>query len=193
MRQELDAWEQADGSRCSSPDSARTTTSRSTSSTERGSDSTVDQLAWLLTLIVPVPVMILAANRRSTGIGVRPRGDRIEITADFTPDAPLMIATATVIVSASIREVIAWPSYEISALEESHIPVIKGFRPMPHTTRKGWLARYDCYPENAFACDIDQNDRHNNGRGFSLRDMAGLIANTSGRTSAATRSVHARA
>ncbi len=30
--------------------------------------------------------MLVGANRRSTGIGVRPRGNRIEITADFTPD-----------------------------------------------------------------------------------------------------------
>ena len=31
-------------------------------------------LALLLSYILPVPVMLLAANRRSTGIGVRPRG-----------------------------------------------------------------------------------------------------------------------
>ena len=34
---------------------------------------TVERLAWLLTHIIPFPVMLLAANRRSTGIGVRPR------------------------------------------------------------------------------------------------------------------------
>jgi hypothetical protein len=135
----------------------------------------VDQLAYLLAHILPVPVMLLAANRRSTGIGVRPRGDRIEITADFTPDAPLMIATATVIVGI-VREVMTWPSYEISALEETDIPVIKGFRPMPHTTRKGWLARFDCYPENPFMCDIDRDKWPTvDGRALSLRDMAGLI------------------
>src|SRR5690606_1445403 len=41
----------------------------------------IEKLALLLAYILPPPVMILAANRRSSGIGVRPRGDRIEVTA----------------------------------------------------------------------------------------------------------------
>src|ERR1700730_14765114 len=49
-------------------------------------------LALLLAYILPVPLMLVAGNRRSTGIGVRPRGGRIEVTADFTPDPGLMIA-----------------------------------------------------------------------------------------------------
>ena len=66
--------------------------------------------------------------------------------------------------------------YEISAIEETDIPVIKGFHPMPHTTRKGWLARFDCYPENPFACDIDRDKwPTTNGRRLALREMAGLI------------------
>src|SRR5262245_36609355 len=44
---------------------------------------TVEKLALLLAYILPVPVMLLATNRKSTGVGVRPRGDRIEITVDF--------------------------------------------------------------------------------------------------------------
>jgi len=120
-------------------------------------------------------VMLLAANRRSTGIGVRPRGDRIEITADFTPDAPLMIATATLIVGI-VREVMRWPSYEMSVLDDTDIPIIRGFHPMPHTTRKGWLARFDCYPENPFTCDID-GDRWptTHGKFLTLREIAGRI------------------
>jgi len=142
---------------------------------EQGTTRTVEQLAYLLTHILPVPVMLLAANRRSTGIGVRPRGDRIEITADFTPDAPLMIATATVIVGI-VREVMRWPSYEISVLDETDIPVIRGFRPMPHTTRKGWLARFDCYPENPFVSDIDGDKwPTTDGRFLSLRAIAGQL------------------
>src|SRR5512132_2407559 len=117
--------------------------------------------------------MLLATNRRSTGVGVRPRGDRLEVTADFTPDAPLMIATATVIVGI-VREVMTWPSYEIGVLEQTDIPVIKGFCPMPHTTRKGWLARFDCFPKNPFASHIDDDMwATNDGRTLSLRDMAG--------------------
>ena len=60
-------------------------------------------LALLLAYILPVPVMLAGGNRRSTGVGVRPRGSRIEVTVDFTPDAGLMVATATLIVSFSSR------------------------------------------------------------------------------------------
>ena len=76
----------------------------------------VEQLAYLLTHLLAAPVMLLAANRRSTGVGVRPRGNRIEITADFTPDAALMAATATFIVGV-VREVMTWPSYDLAQLD----------------------------------------------------------------------------
>lgn len=115
---------------------------------------TVEKCALLLSYILPAPVMLLAANRRSTGIGVRPRGDRLEVTADFTPSSSLMIATAT-LVTGIIREVMKWDSYELSQLEEKGIPRISGFRPMPHTSRKGWLARFSCYPRNPFTEDPD--------------------------------------
>jgi hypothetical protein len=114
----------------------------------------VEKLALLLSYILPVPVMLLAANRRSTGIGVRPRGDRIEITADFTPSASLMIAAATVITGIA-REVMTWPSFERDMIASHDLPVIAGYGPMPHTSRKGWLARFDRYPGNPFTCDID--------------------------------------
>jgi hypothetical protein len=176
VRQELDAWEQAhDADVQLAGFSAHYNISFELPKSQQGSTRTVEQLAYLLAHILPVPVMLLAANRRSTGIGVRPRGDRIEITADFTPDAPLMIATATLIVGI-VRDVMRWPSYEIGVLDETDIPIIKGFRPMPHTTRKGWLARFDCFPENPFVSDIDR-DRWptTDGRSLSLREIAGLV------------------
>src|SRR4029077_878906 len=143
LRQELDAWERSHARTVHlSGFSTHYNVSFEIPAHERGLERGVGKLAKLLTHIIPVPMMLLAANRRSTGIGVRPRGDRVEITADFTPDAPLMIATATLIVG-MVREVMRWPSYEIAALDETDIPIINGFRPMPHTTRKGWLARYD--------------------------------------------------
>src|SRR5687767_5580433 len=76
---------------------------------ERGTSRTVEKLALLLAYILPIPVMLLATNRKSTGVGVRPRGDRIEITADFTPDPALMIATGTLITGV-VRQVMTWPS-----------------------------------------------------------------------------------
>jgi hypothetical protein len=135
----------------------------------------VESLALLLSYIVPAPVMLLAANRRSTGIGVRPRGDRIEVTADFTPSPSLMIATAT-LVAAIAREVMTWPSYTLDALEREGIPVVDGFEPIPHTSRHGWLARYTCYPANPFSCDVDDRLWQTRSHGsMSLREMAGRI------------------
>lgn len=142
---------------------------------ERGTTRTVDKLALLLAHILPVPVMLLAANRRSTGIGVRPRGDRIEITADFTPDAALMIATGTLI-TGIVRDVMTWRSFELSELEAHGIPVIDRYKPMPHTSRKGWLARYDCYSRNPFTCDVNNPEwKMRTGEVYSLRQMAGII------------------
>lgn len=106
---------------------------------------TVEKLAWLLAHILPAPVMLVAANRQSTGVGVRPRGDRIEVTVDFSPAPELSIATAA-LVTGIAREVMAWPSYEPEVLEARGIPVIQGFRPIPHTSRKGWLAHATSYP-----------------------------------------------
>ncbi len=141
----------------------------------QGASRTVDKLALLLAYILPAPVMLLAANRRSTGIGVRPRGDRIEITADFTPSPSLMIATGTLI-TGIVREVMSWPSFELEALEENDIPVISDFRPIPHTSRKGWLARFDCFSQNPFSCDINEPLWQTREHGtLSLREIAGRI------------------
>ena len=113
-----------------------------------------DALARLLTYVLPAPVMLLATNRESTGVGVRPRGDRIEVTADFTPDPTLMVATGS-LVTGIIREVATWPSFSLSALRRRGLPRIRGFAPVPHTSRKGWLARFDCYPSNPFTSNAD--------------------------------------
>ena len=108
----------------------------------------------LLTHILPMPVMLLAANRRSTGIGVRPRANRIEVTADFTPDAALMIAAATVIVGVA-REVMTWPSFELAELDARDIPVVRDFVPEPHSSRNGWVARFTSFAENPFVADVN--------------------------------------
>jgi hypothetical protein len=112
------------------------------------------KLAWLLSHILPVPAMLVAANRRSTGIGVRPRGGRIEITSDFTPDPGLMVAAATLIVGI-VRDVMTWPSYELSLLEQLPIPIIAGVTPGKHTTRKGWLTKDFHYAQSPYTADIN--------------------------------------
>ncbi len=133
-------------------------------------------LALLLTHILPVPVMVVAANRRSTGVGVRPRGGRIEVTVDFTPDPGLMIATATLIVGI-VREVMSWPSYELSLLRKLPIPIIDGVIPGKHTTRKGWLTKDFHYPQSPYTADIDAPIWTTQyGEKKSLRCMANEVA-----------------
>lgn len=105
----------------------------------------IEDFARLLIHLLPVPVMLLVANPRSTGIGVRPRGDRIEVTADFTPSPALMIAAATLI-TGIVRAAMRWPSYQLGELAARGLPVVTGLAPIPHTSRKGWLARGECYP-----------------------------------------------
>ena len=122
---------------------------------EQGTERTVERLALLLAHVLPAPVMLLAANKRSTGVGVRPRGDRIEITADFTPSAALMIAAGTLIAGVT-RAVMRWPHFRLEALDEHGLPVIEGFQPMKHTSRKGWLARKDTYPRDPFTTPPDE-------------------------------------
>ena len=114
----------------------------------------IKTLALLLAYILPPPVMLAGANRRSTGVGVRPRGNRIEITVDFTPDPALMIATATLIVGI-VREVIEWPSYDLSLLQTLPIHIIDGVTPGKHTTRKGWLTKDFHYAQSPYTSDVN--------------------------------------
>jgi hypothetical protein len=132
----------------------------------------IKRISLLLAYILPVAVMMIGANRRSTGVGVRPRGNRIEITADFTPDPGLMIATATLIIGI-VREVISWPHYRLSLLRDLPIPTVAGVIPGKHTTRRGWLTKDFHYPQSPYTCDVDApiwRTRH--GRIMSLRQMA---------------------
>src|SRR4030095_7690233 len=92
LRAELDHWGKLHGRKCrlqgfsthynfSFPDALKSKSRNAT------------KLAFLLAHILPVPVLLLAANRQSSAVGVRPRKTRLEVTADFTPDPALMLAT----------------------------------------------------------------------------------------------------
>lgn len=177
VRTGLDAWERAHAGSCRLAGfSAHYNVSFDLPPERQANGRSVERLAWLLAHILPVPVMLLAANRRSTGIGVRPRGDRIEVTADFTPSPSLMIATGT-LVTGIIREVMTWQSYDPTELERRRIPMIRGVSPVPHTSRQGWLSRYDCYPLNPFTCDIDQDHWPTVQHGeLTLREIGGRVA-----------------
>src|ERR671928_980897 len=78
VRTELDAWEERTGRDVKLIGfSTHYNVSFELPRRLRGRRRSVQKLALLLSYILPVPVMLLAANRRSTGIGVRPRGDPI--------------------------------------------------------------------------------------------------------------------
>jgi hypothetical protein len=168
VRTELDRWERQTGHR------ARLTGFSTHYNTSLALDERtitaagLNRLAHALTYVLPVPVMLLGANRRSTGVGVRPRRHRVEVTADFTPDPALMIATGSLIVGI-IRELMVRPS------TARDVPAIVGFSPMPHTSRRGWLARFDCYPSNPFASDLDAPVWETTAGWLSLRDIGSRI------------------
>lgn len=174
LRGELDAWERDTGREVRLVGfSTHYNVSFDVPEAERANGRSAERLAYLLTYVLAAPVMLLAANRRSTGVGVRPRGNRVEVTADFTPDAALMAATATLIVGI-VRAVMSWPRYDLRQLATHDIPVVQGFAPVPHSSRMGWVAKHSCYPRNPFTADVD-SDRFTSlgGEHLSVRDMAG--------------------
>jgi len=136
----------------------------------------IKKLALLLAYILPVPVMLVGGNRRSTGVGVRPRGNRIEITVDFTPDPGMMVATATLVVGI-VREAMTWRTYDLSLLEKLPIPVIAGVIPGKHTTRKGWLTKDFHYQQSPYTSDVNAPIWTTQfGEKKSLRQMAKEVA-----------------
>ena len=129
-------------------------------------------LGYLLAHILPAPVMLLAANRKSSAVGVRPRGKRIEVTADFTPDAALMLATCAFIAGAA-GTVSAWPDYELAQVDEHGIPRFDPFALRKHSSRRGWRMTKQSLAADPFACDVNAPTwKLRDGRELSLRAMA---------------------
>jgi hypothetical protein len=175
VRAELDRWERTSGRRTRLAGFS-THYNVSLAANERPAMTSrhLNRVARALTDVLPVPVMLLATNRRSTGVGVRPRPHRIEVTADFTPDAAMMIATGSLI-AGIVRRVTTWPASMLRSIDR-HVPVIAGFAPLRHTSRRGGLARADRYPSNPFLCDIDDARwPTTSGAIMSLRDIARAI------------------
>ncbi len=173
VREQLDAWERRSGQRVRlQAFSCHVNISFELTREQRGRHRTIQKLALLLAHLLPVPLIVTAANRRSTGIGVRPRRERVEITLDFTPDPGLMAAAAALIVGI-VRQVISWPSYRLKELDVRGIPLIAGVAPGKHATRKGWLTRDSHFPRNPFKTDVDERVwKTNGGAMISLRQIA---------------------
>src|SRR3984893_3509737 len=95
------------------------------------------KLAYLLAHILPVPVILLATNRQSGAVGVRPRRTRVELTADFTPDPALMLATCA-FVAGAVETVLRWEHFGLRQLNRNGHPRITPFRLRKHSSRRGW-------------------------------------------------------
>ncbi|HUR83661.1 MAG TPA: hypothetical protein VM733_23100 [Thermoanaerobaculia bacterium] len=143
---------------------------------ERNRNRTIQKLALLLAYLLPIPVIVCGANKRSTGMGVRPRRDRIEITLDFTPDPGMMAATAALIIGV-VRDVIFWPSYRVEELEARGLPLLSDVTPGRHATRNGWVTRDFHFPQNPFTTLVDAAVwPTTDGRRLSMRGIALEIA-----------------
>jgi hypothetical protein len=141
-------------------------------STRKSKVRNATKLAYLLAHILPVPVILLAANRQSSAVGVRPRGTRIEVTADFTPDPALMLATCEFIAGV-VERVIRWENYGLRQIERHGIPRIAPFRLRKHSSRRGWRVTADSLRPNPFVSDINAPLwTLRDGRTLSLRKIA---------------------
>jgi hypothetical protein len=135
------------------------------------------KLSYLLAHILPVPVLLLATNRQSSAVGVRPRRTRLEVTADFTPDPMLMLATCAFIAGA-VETVLRWEDFGLKQLHRNGIPHITPFRLRKHSSRHGWRVTADSLGQNPFTSDINAPLwKLRDGRMLSLRAIAAEILN----------------
>ena len=130
------------------------------------------KLTYLLAHILPMPVLLLAANRQSGAVGVRPRRTRVEVTADFTPDPALMLATCA-FVAGAVQTVLRWEDFGLRQLNRHGIPRIAPFRLRKHSSRRGWRVTGDSLSQNPFTADINAPLwKLRDGRVLSLRVIA---------------------
>ncbi len=171
LRRELDHWAKRHRCQCTLQGfSAHYNFSFPTTRKSKLRNAT--NLAYLLAHILPVPVVLLAANRQSSAVGVRPRGNRIEITVDFTPDPALMLATCAFIAGA-MEAVLEWEDFRLRQLGRHELPRLTRFRLRKHSSRRGWRVTHDSLGRNPFTSDINEFVwKLRDGRRLSLRAIA---------------------
>jgi hypothetical protein len=151
LRVELDRWAKRNGCQCRLQGfSAHYNFSFPHARKSKGRNAT--KLAYVLAHILPMPVLLLAANRQSSAVGVRPRRTRVEVTADFTPDPALMLATCA-FVAGAVQTVVRWEDFGLRQLNRNGIPRITLFRLRKHSSRRGWRLTADSLGENPFTAD----------------------------------------
>jgi len=130
------------------------------------------KLAYLLAHVLPVPVILLATNRLSSAVGVRPRRNRIEVTVDFTPDPALMLATCAFIAGA-MQTVLRLEDFGLRQLGRHQVPRIARFHLRKHSSRRGWRVTADSLGQNPFTSDLNESLwKLRDGRRLSLRAIA---------------------
>src|SRR5881275_2930830 len=171
LRVELDHWAKRNGCQCRLQGfSAHYNLSFPNARKSKFRNAT--KFAYLLAHILPVPVLLLAANRQSSAVGVRPRRTRIEVTADFTPDPALMLATC-VFVAGAVQTVLRWDDFGLRQLDRNGIPRITPFRLRKHSSRRGWRVTADSLGQNPFTSDVNAPLwKLRDGRVLSLRAIA---------------------
>ena len=174
LRRELDHWQKRHRCNCRLQGFSAHY-NLSFPSTRRSKLRNSTKLAYLLAHVLPVPVMLLATNRQSSAVGVRPRGNRIEVTVDFTPDPALMLGTCAFIAGV-VQTVVRWEDFGLRQLARHGVPRIMPFRLRKHSSRRGWRITADSLGRNPFASDINAPLwKVRDGRMLSLRDVAGEI------------------
>src|SRR5947207_1215113 len=171
LRVELDHWAKRNGCECRLQGFS-THYNFSFPNGQRSKFRNDTKLAYLLAHILPVPMILLATNRQSSAVGVRPRRTRIEVTADFTSDPALMLATCAFIAGA-VETVLRWEDFALSQLKRHAIPRLAPFRLRKHSSRRGWRITADSLGQNPFTSDINAPLwKLRDGRTLSLRAIA---------------------
>jgi len=171
LRAELDHWGKRHGCQCRLQGFS-SHYNFSFLDARKSKDRNAAKLAYLLAHILPVPVLLLAANRQSSAVGVRPRKTRVEVTADFTPDPALMLATCAFLAGA-VETVLRWKSFGLRQLNRNRLPRITPYRLRKHSSRRGWRITRDSLGTNPFLADISAPLwKLRDGRALSLRAIA---------------------
>jgi hypothetical protein len=171
LRRELDHWARRRGCQCALQGFS-THYNFSFPTARKSKLRNATKLAYLLAHILPVPVILLATNRQSSAVGVRPRGNRIEVTVDFTPDPTLMLATCAFIAGA-METVLCWADFGLKQLRRHGLPRIARFHLRKHSSRRGWRVTPDSLGQNPFVSNINEPLwKLHDGRTLSLRSIA---------------------
>ena len=171
LRRELDHWAKRHKCRCTLQGFS-THYNFSFPTARKSKLRNATKLGYLLAHVLPVPVILLATNRQSSAVGVRPRGNRVEVTVDFTPDPTLMLATCAFI-AGSMETVLRWEDFRLRQLARHGLPRIARFHLRKHSSRRGWRFTADSLSQNPFTSNINEPLwRLRDGRTLSMRAIA---------------------